>query len=179
VVNFRFTCRRSRSWKSDGTTIYDRWLLVLPVKLHALANATNSPNWWKELGTIHLYTSTPPLTCDGRRESQHVDTDGKRENQHVDTKGGNSNFIINCENQDSNSRPWALIPYQASCTSKRNQKSELMERARYNPLTFILCFVLRCHVSFFYAVRPQFSHKIHPHISLNNIFKFIWIHEKY
>jgi hypothetical protein len=23
--------------------------------------------------TIHLYTSTPPLTCDGRRESQHVD----------------------------------------------------------------------------------------------------------
>jgi hypothetical protein len=53
--------------------------------------------------TIHLYTSTPPLTCDGRIESQHVDTDRRRENQHVDTngrresqhvdsKGGNSNF---------------------------------------------------------------------------------------
>jgi hypothetical protein len=30
--------------------------------------------------TIHLYTSTPPLTCDGRRESQHVDTDRRGEN---------------------------------------------------------------------------------------------------
>jgi hypothetical protein len=30
--------------------------------------------------------------CDGRRESQHVDTNGKRESQHVDTKGGNNNF---------------------------------------------------------------------------------------
>jgi hypothetical protein len=68
--------------------------------------------------TIHLYTSTPPLTCDGRRESQHVDT-----------KEGNSNFTINCENQDSNLRPWALIPCQASCTSQRNQKSKLMEKA--------------------------------------------------
>jgi hypothetical protein len=37
--------------------------------------------------TIHLYTSTPPLTCDGRRESQYVDTDRRRENQHVDTNG--------------------------------------------------------------------------------------------
>jgi hypothetical protein len=91
------------------------------VKLHALANTTESLNWWKGASTIHLYTSTPPLTCDGRRESQHVDTDrrrenqhvdtnGRRESQHVDTKGGNSNFTINCENQDSNSRPWALIP---------------------------------------------------------------------
>jgi hypothetical protein len=94
----------------------------------------------ESVSTIHLYTSTPPLTCDGRRESQHVDTDirresqhvdtnGRRESQHVGTKGGNSNFTINCENQDSNSRPWALIPCQASCTSQRNQKSELMERA--------------------------------------------------
>jgi hypothetical protein len=64
-----------------------------------------------------LYTSTPPLTCDGRRESQHVDT-----------KGATTIFTINCENQDSNSRPWALIPCQASCTSQYNQKSELMER---------------------------------------------------
>jgi hypothetical protein len=39
-------------------------------------------------------------------------------------------FTINCENQDSNSRPWALIPCQASCISQRNQKSELMERDR-------------------------------------------------
>jgi hypothetical protein len=35
----------------------------------------------KMASTIHLYTSTHPLTCDGRRESQHVDT-----------KGGNNNF---------------------------------------------------------------------------------------
>jgi hypothetical protein len=42
--------------------------------------------------TIHLYTSIPPLTCDGRRESQHVNTDRRRESQHVDTKGGNNNF---------------------------------------------------------------------------------------
>jgi hypothetical protein len=68
--------------------------------------------------TIYLYTSTPPLTCDGRRESQHMDT-----------KGGDSNFTINCENQDLNTRSLALIPCQASCTSQRNQKSELMERA--------------------------------------------------
>jgi hypothetical protein len=108
------------------------------VKLHALANATKSP--MEMASTIHLYTSTPPLTCDGRRESQHVDTDrrresqhmdtnGRRESQHMDTKGGNNNFTINCENQNSNSRPWALIPCQASCTSQRNRKSELMERA--------------------------------------------------
>jgi hypothetical protein len=37
--------------------------------------------------TIYLYTSIPPLTCDGGRESQHIDTDGRRENQHVDTNG--------------------------------------------------------------------------------------------
>jgi hypothetical protein len=46
-------------------------------------------------------------------------------------KWGNSNFYnINCENQDSNSRPWTLKPCQVSCTSQRNQKSELMKRAR-------------------------------------------------
>jgi hypothetical protein len=86
------------------------------------ASCTSQRNQKSELmemaSTIHLYNSTPPLTCDGRRE-----------NQHVDTKGGNNNFIINCENQDLNTRPWALIPCQASCTSQRNQKSELMERA--------------------------------------------------
>jgi hypothetical protein len=64
--------------------------------------------------TIHLYTSIPPLTCDGRRESQHVDA-----------KGGNNNFTINCKNQDLNTRPWDLIPCQASCTNQRNQKTDL------------------------------------------------------
>jgi hypothetical protein len=39
-----------------------------------------------------------------------VDTNERRESQHMDTKGGNNNFTINYENQDSNSRPWALIP---------------------------------------------------------------------
>jgi hypothetical protein len=29
--------------------------------------------------TIHIYTSIPPLTCDGRRESQHVNTERRRE----------------------------------------------------------------------------------------------------
>jgi hypothetical protein len=37
--------------------------------------------------TIHLYTSKPPLTCDGRIESQHVDT-----------KGGNINFYNKLRN---------------------------------------------------------------------------------
>jgi hypothetical protein len=46
----------------------------------------------KKASKIHLYTSTPPLTCDGRRESQHMDIDRRKESQHVDTKGGNSNF---------------------------------------------------------------------------------------
>jgi hypothetical protein len=88
------------------------------------ASCTSQRNQKSELmeraRQFHLYTSTPPLTCDGRRESQHVDTNRRRENQHVDTKGGNSNFTINCENQDSNLRPWALIPCQASCTSQHN-----------------------------------------------------------
>jgi hypothetical protein len=57
------------------------------------------------------------VDIDRRRENQHVDTNGRRESQRVDTKGGNSNFTINCENQESNSRPWALIPCQASCTT--------------------------------------------------------------
>jgi hypothetical protein len=74
-------------------------ILLSYVKLYTLANATKKSELMKRASTIHLYTSAPPLTCDGRRESQHVDT-----------KGGNSNFTINCENQDSNSRPWALIP---------------------------------------------------------------------
>jgi hypothetical protein len=45
-------------------------------------------------------------------------------------RGATTIFIINCKNQDSNSRPWALIPCQASCSSQRNQKPELMERAK-------------------------------------------------
>jgi hypothetical protein len=44
-------------------------------------------------------------------------------------RGATTIFTINCENQDSNSRPWALIPCQASCTSQCNQKSKLIERA--------------------------------------------------
>jgi hypothetical protein len=52
------------------------------------------------------------------------------------TPRGNNNFRITCESQDSNSRKpglklkiLALIPCQASCTSQRNQKCILMERA--------------------------------------------------
>jgi hypothetical protein len=77
------------------------WVLAGAKKLGSICQAlcTSQRNQKSKLmeraSTIHLYTSTPPLTCDGRRESQHVDT-----------KGGNSNFTINCENQDSNSRPW-------------------------------------------------------------------------
>jgi hypothetical protein len=46
----------------------------------------------------------------------------------VDKEGSNNNVLINCKNQDSNLRPWALIPCQASW-SQHNEKSEFMERA--------------------------------------------------
>jgi hypothetical protein len=74
--------------------------------------------------TIYLYTSTPPLTCDESREKSSCGQDGNRRNRgrgelaatvtgKVNTwtqRGATAIFIINCENQDSNSRPWALIP---------------------------------------------------------------------
>jgi hypothetical protein len=43
------------------------------------------------------------VTGEEKVNTWNVDTNGRRESQHVDTKGGNNNFIINCENQDSNS----------------------------------------------------------------------------
>jgi hypothetical protein len=53
------------------------------------ASCTSQRNQKSELmeraSTIHLYTLTPPLTYDGGRESQHVDTDRRRESQHVNT----------------------------------------------------------------------------------------------
>jgi hypothetical protein len=52
--------------------------------------------------TIYLYTSTPPLTCDGRRESQHVNTDRRRENQHVDTNGRRENQHVDIKGCNSN-----------------------------------------------------------------------------
>jgi hypothetical protein len=80
------------------------------VKLHALANTTKSPNWWKGL-VQSTYTLQHPHSRVTGEEKVNTWTQ------------------INCENQDLNTRPWALIPCQASCTSQRNQKSELMERA--------------------------------------------------
>jgi hypothetical protein len=44
----------------------------------------------------------------------------------MDTNGDNNNFTRNCKIQDSNSRPWALIPCQASYSSQHNQKIELI-----------------------------------------------------
>jgi hypothetical protein len=69
------------------------------VKLHALANATKSPNWWKRLVQSTYILQHP-----------HSRVTGERESQHVDIKGGDSNFTINYKNQDLNLRPWALIP---------------------------------------------------------------------
>jgi hypothetical protein len=80
--------------------------------------------------TIYLYTSTPPLMCDGRREDKSTRVERQRGSGRPGAAGGCGEFRINCESQDLNSRPGALIPCQASCTSQRNQKSELMERAR-------------------------------------------------
>jgi hypothetical protein len=75
------------------------------------------------------------------------------------TLRGNTNFRINCESQDSNSRPWDLIPCQASCTSQRNQKCELMERAS----TIHLCTSTICSIVItmvFKAVRRSKAGKI-------------------
>jgi hypothetical protein len=52
--------------------------------------------------TIHLYTSTTPLTCDGRIESQHVDTDRRRENQHVDTNGRRESQHVDTKGDNNN-----------------------------------------------------------------------------
>jgi hypothetical protein len=46
------------------------------------------------------------------------------------TPRGNNNFRINCERQDSNSRPWALIPCRTACSSQCDQKTDLMEEIR-------------------------------------------------
>jgi hypothetical protein len=115
-----------RTFKQQGgESLKDAWYRISNAHHRCTkcqASCTSQRNQKSELmeraSTIHIYTSTPPLTCDGRRESQHVDT-----------KEGDNNFTINCENQDLNTRPWALIPCQASCTSQHNQNSELMERA--------------------------------------------------
>jgi hypothetical protein len=52
-------------------------MAVAPWKDHRCqASCTSQRNQKFELmertSTIHLYTLTPPLTCDGRRESQHA-----------------------------------------------------------------------------------------------------------
>jgi hypothetical protein len=107
----------------------------------------------KELVQSTIHFTIPPLMCDERRESQHMNR--RRTNTHMTKKAytwtkrgqqeiqdklqaytwtkrgrGTKKFRINCENHDSNSRPCTLIPCQASCTSQCNQKSKLMERAK-------------------------------------------------
>jgi hypothetical protein len=75
------------------------------VKLHALANATKIPNWWKGLGNslIHINTPTHVWRIKGeeqlrlgrepaKKRSGRTGGDGHGKSQHVDTKGGNSNF---------------------------------------------------------------------------------------
>jgi hypothetical protein len=67
--------------------------------------------------TIYLYTSTPPLTCDGRREDKSTRVERQRGSGRPGAAGGcgelargEKEFRINCESQDLNSRPGALIP---------------------------------------------------------------------
>ena len=89
--------------------------------------------------TIYLYTQHPLSRVTGEEKvntCKPEESDDARRVSEVwlnrqihGQRGGSSNLRINCTTQDSNSRPWALIPCQASCTSQRNQKSELMERA--------------------------------------------------
>jgi hypothetical protein len=74
--------------------------------------------------TIHLYTSTQ--------------------------RGTTAIFTINCKNQDSNSRPWTLIPCQALCTSQRNQKSELMEKIS---TIHLYTSTVRCAAAAIYIIR--------------------------
>jgi hypothetical protein len=89
---------------------------LIPCQASCTSQRNQKSELMEKASTIHLYTSTAPLTCDGRRESQHVDTDrrresqhvhknGRRESQHMETKGGESNFTINCETRTRTQDP--------------------------------------------------------------------------
>jgi hypothetical protein len=96
------------------------------------ASCTSQRNQKSELmirARQSTYTVTTPLTCDMEDKSKHASTTEERlhanltydsRGLYVDTEGGYQQFF----------NTLALIPCQVSCTSQRNQKSELMERGR-------------------------------------------------
>jgi hypothetical protein len=56
---------------------------VVHVKLHALANATKSPNWWKGLGNSLIHFNTPTHVWREKRKS----TRGHRQEKRKSTCG--------------------------------------------------------------------------------------------
>ena len=74
-----------------------------------------------------VYASTNTWTHRYDSRDLYVDSEvWLQRSIYMDTKGGYEHFLINCGNQDSNSRPEALIPCHVFCTSQLSQKSELM-----------------------------------------------------
>jgi hypothetical protein len=58
------------AWSTVGlSTRHTSRYVVRDVKLHALANATNSPNWWKELGNSLIHFNTPTHVWREKRKS--------------------------------------------------------------------------------------------------------------
>jgi len=104
-------------------------------------NQTHQNNQKTELmeraSAIHIYCNTPSHvwpgrqvnTCSRKRATTHEPH--VWHNRYMDTKregGGYQQFLINCEAR-TQTRDLMLWPCQASCTSQRNQKSKVMEKA--------------------------------------------------
>jgi hypothetical protein len=77
----------AENW-SDFVVLFS---VVRRIKLHALANATKSPNWWKGLCDSLIHFNTPTHVWREKTKS----TRGQRQEKRKSTrghKGGNSNF---------------------------------------------------------------------------------------
>jgi hypothetical protein len=61
--------------------------LLIPVKLHALANAIKSLNWWKGLGNLLIHFNTPTHVWREKRKSTRGHRQEKRKSTHGH-KGG-------------------------------------------------------------------------------------------
>jgi hypothetical protein len=106
--------RASYWWSVLDFSILVFYLLGNFIELHALANYSKSPSWWKDVGNLfqhspYVFALWPIVT--------HV--------------LGSRNISFNsCVGQDLILGPPALIPYWIACTSQLFQKPELMERCR-------------------------------------------------
>jgi hypothetical protein len=100
--------REKFCWYGKNLSIARRTHLF--VKLHALANATKSPNWWKGLVQSTYTLQHPHSRVTGEEKVNTWTQIGEEKVNMWTQRGATAIFIINCENQDSNSRPWALIP---------------------------------------------------------------------